>query len=88
MGGRFHERPKRLERRAERDMFAKFFSPIGLLCLGFSALALLMAGIVYLSTGAFPPGSLPMALAILAIPLIVVLIRFARGHFNRSLDEP
>ena len=69
-------------------MFAKFFSPIGLLCLGFSVLALLMAGIVFLFTGAFPPGLLSLALAILAIPLIVVLIRLARGHFSRSLDEP
>lgn len=69
-------------------MFGKFFSPIGLLCLGFSAVTLFAAGIVYLFTGAVPPGLLPLSSAVLAIPLIFVLIRFARGHFSRSLDEP
>ena len=85
---RFAHRPKRISRRFERDQFALMVVPIvwmlGLLGFAggvFSALHYLVAGEANWSV--YLLAAVPLVSA-----LILLLFRFVRGHFSRSLDEP
>lgn len=83
----WNNRGDRLARMRERDEFSKYFMPrayaVGLVGLGFIGFDLidLVEGQgpnrVYLGVG----------ICLLAVPLILLLFRWIRGHFSRRLRD-
>ncbi len=88
MSGRFHDRPKRLARRTEREKFERSVMPAAFICLPVAVAVFIAAALSYLIYGEFPREILVLGLAVLAVPVVLFLYRFVRGHFSRSLDEP
>ncbi len=88
MRGRFRNRPKRIARRTEREKFERSVMPAAYICLPVAVAVFMAAAVGYLVYGEFPREVLVLGLAILAIPLALLVYRFVRGHFSRSLDEP
>jgi hypothetical protein len=88
MSARFHDRPKRLARRTEREKFERSVMPAAFICLPVAVAVFIAAALSYLIYGEFPREILVLGLAVLAIPVVLFLYRFVRGHFSRSLDEP
>lgn len=88
MSGRFHDRPKRLARRTEREKFERSVMPAAFICLPVAVAVFIAAALSYLIYGEFPREVLVLGLAVLAVPIVLFFYRFVRGHFSRSLDEP
>lgn len=88
MSGRFRDRPKRIARRTEREKFDRSVMPAAYICLPLAVAVFVAAALSYLIYGEFPREILVLGLAVMAIPVVLLLYRFVRGHFSRSLDEP
>jgi len=88
MRARFEERPKRLSRRSERDKFDRMVMPAAYICLPLAVAILLAAVVGYLVYDAFPRDIFVLGLAVLAVPGILTVYRFIRGHYSDALDEP
>jgi hypothetical protein len=88
MSRRFKDRPKRIARRTEREKFERSVMPAAYICLPLAVAVFVAAALSYLIYGEFPREIFVLGVAVLAIPVVLLLYRFARGHFSRSLDEP
>jgi hypothetical protein len=88
MSERFRHRPKRIARRTEREKFERSVMPAAYICLPVAVAVFVAAALAYLIYGEFPREIFTLAVAILAIPVVLLVYRFVRGHFSRSLDEP
>lgn len=88
MSRRFKERPKRIARRTERDKFDRAVMPAALLCLPLAVAVFLAASLSYVVYDTFPRDIFGLGIAMLAIPAVLVIYRFVRGHYSGSLDEP
>lgn len=88
MGCRFQDRPKRIARRTEREKFERTVMPAAYICLPVAVAVFIAAALSYLVYGEFPGDVLILAVAVLAIPAVLTVYRFIRGHFSGSLDEP
>jgi hypothetical protein len=86
--GRFSHRPKRLSRRAEREKFTMMVMPAAYICLPLAVAILLAAGLSYSVYGVFPRDVFVLGAGVLAIPIVLMVLRFIRGHYSDSLDEP
>lgn len=85
---RFSHRPKRISRRSESEKFERMVMPAAMMCLPFGLAVLIGAGLAHLIYGSLAVEMLVLGGAIFAIPGVLVVYRFVRGHFNRQLDEP
>ena len=87
MGSRFSDRTKRYRRRQESSFFTQYIVPLSwLVCtagvLGFAVVFLEE----YAKGNNFPNGK--QILMIMACsPLLVGVVRLARGHFSKSIRE-
>jgi drug/metabolite transporter (DMT)-like permease len=88
MSGRFRDRPKRLARRTEREKFERSVMPAAYICLPVAVAVFIAAALSYLIYGEFPRDILVLGVAIVAIPVVLIVYRFLRGHFSKSLHEP
>ena len=88
MRGRFRDRPKRIARRTEREKFERSVMPAAYICLPVAVAILVAAALSYLVYGNFPREIFVLGLAVLAVPFVLLVYRFVRGHFSKSLDEP
>jgi len=88
MGPRFRDRPKRIARRTEREKFERTVMPAAYICLPVAVAIFIAAALSYLIYGEFPRDVLFLGVAVLAIPVVLTIYRFLRGHFSGSLDEP
>jgi len=85
---RFSHRPKRISRRTEREKFERAVMPAAFICLPIAAAIIIAAALSYLVYGDFPREIFGLGIAVLAIPFVLTVYRFLRGHFSGSLDEP
>jgi hypothetical protein len=88
MRARFEHRPKRLSRRSEREKFDRMVMPAAYICLPLAVAILLAAALSYLVYDAFPREIFVLGVAVLAIPAVLTVFRFVRGHYSNALDEP
>lgn len=88
MSGRFQDRRKRIARRTEREKFERSVMPAAYICLPVAVIVFVVAAIVYLIYGEFPRDIFVLGVAMLAIPVVLMIYRFVRGHFSGALDEP
>ena len=88
MSARFKHRPKRIARRTEREKFERSVMPAAYICLPVAVAVFIAAALSYLIYGEFPRDILVLGVAIVAIPVVLIVYRFLRGHFSKSLHEP
>jgi hypothetical protein len=88
MRARFKHRPKRLSRRSEREKFDRMVMPAAYICLPLAVAILLAAVLSYLVYDAFPREIFVLGVAVLAIPGVLTVFRFVRGHYSKALNEP
>lgn len=88
MSRRFKHRPKRISRRTERDKFDRMVMPAAFMCLPLAVAVFLAAALSYLVYGTFPRDVFALGLAVSAVPAVLLVYRFVRGHYSGSLDEP
>lgn len=88
MMARFKNRPKRLSRRSEREKFDRMVMPAAYICLPIAVAILLAAVLSYLVYDTFPREIFALGVAVLAIPAVLTVFRFVRGHYSDALDEP
>jgi drug/metabolite transporter (DMT)-like permease len=88
MSRRFRDRPKRIARRTEREKFERSVMPAAYICLPVAVAVFIAAALSYLIYGEFPREILVLGVAIVAIPVVLIVYRFLRGHFSKSLHEP
>jgi drug/metabolite transporter (DMT)-like permease len=88
MSRRFRDRPKRIARRTEREKFERSVMPAAYICLPVAVAVFIAAALSYLIYGEFPRDILVLGVAIVAIPVVLIVYRFMRGHFSKSLHEP
>lgn len=85
---RFHHRPKRINRRMERDTFALIVMPAAVIC-GVVGLAVLAAAILhFLVSSQWSRELLSAGLGLSVLPVLLAAFRIVRGHYSRSLNEP
>ena len=85
---RFSHRPKRISRRSEREKFERFVMPAAFMCLPIGVALLIGAALAYLIYGGLIVEMLVVGAAVFAIPGVLHIYRFVRGHFSRQLEEP
>jgi hypothetical protein len=83
---RFQNRTKRLERRRESETMGALM-PVAWLIGGAGALGMAILGVDYLVHQRWDETFFGIAAAVAATPLLVLLIRLLRGHFNPRLRE-
>lgn len=87
-GKRFSYRPKRIHRRQERDTFRHHIMPITYLLAVVGAVG--VGGILlhYSVASQWLGTEFGLFFFLAILPLVFLVIRFVRGHFNDDLDEP
>lgn len=85
---RFGHRPKRISRRSERQWFEHVVMPAVFLCFPVGVAILVAAALAYLIYGGIVMEMLVLGGMVFAIPGLLHVYRFVRGHFSRELDEP
>jgi hypothetical protein len=84
--GRFSERTKRLNRAREANAFHSFMPIAWIIGLaGFIGVGAL--GVDYSIHGRWEEGVFIACAVAAAVPLLVLLIRFLRGHFSTQLRD-
>jgi len=85
---RFDHRPKRISRRSESEKFERLVMPAAFMCFPIGVALLLGAGLAYLIHGSVVVEMLVLGAVVFAIPGVLQIYRFVRGHFSRQLEEP
>ncbi len=85
---RFRHRPKRINRRMERDTFALIVMPAAMICGVVGAAVLFVAVLHCLVTSQWSRELLASGLGLSVLPVLLATYRVVRGHYSRSLDEP
>lgn len=88
MRRRFKHRPKRISRRTERDKFDRMVMPAAYISLPMAVAVLMAAALGYLVYGTLWREVFGLGAAMLAIPVVLMMLRLVRGHYNDELDEP
>jgi uncharacterized membrane protein (DUF485 family) len=86
--GRFSHRPTRLKRQQESKIFASFLMPLAWICgvIGLASLATVFLARAISNDWSYRAFS--AALGLMFIPLLMLALRFARGHYSHDLKEP
>lgn len=85
---RFSHRPKRISRRSESERFERVVMPAAFLCFPVGVALLVAAALAFLIYGNVGLEMLVLGAAVFAIPGVLHIYRFLRGHFSRQLEEP
>jgi hypothetical protein len=85
---RFGHRPKRISRRSESEKFERLVMPAAFMCFPIGVALLVGAALAHLVHGSVVVEMLVLGAVIFAIPGVLQVYRFLRGHFSRQLDEP
>jgi hypothetical protein len=86
---RFSDRTKRLTRRQESDAFRFYIMPVSWI---FGLVGLLGLGSLWISADldlrkVTDSAAFAVFAALLGVPLLVLLLRFVRGHFHAAVRE-
>lgn len=85
---RFSNRNLRLQRQRESAAFATVVMPVSALLGIIGVLAMLMVVFDYRLNHRWEAEAFAVAATAAASPLILLLFRWLRGHFNRQLENP
>jgi len=85
---RFSHRPKRIARRHESEKFERLVMPAAFMCFPVGVALLIAAGLAHLIYGNVVMEMLVLGVLVFAIPGILQVFRFLRGHFSTQLKEP
>lgn len=85
---RFSHRPKRISRRSEKEKFDRLVMPAAMMCFPVGVAVLIGAALGHLIYGSVGIEMLVLGAAVFAIPGVLQIYRFIRGHFSRQLKEP
>lgn len=85
---RFSHRPKRITRRAERDLFTLLVVPVIWILVVVGMAGVLVGALHYLVTDETNLSFYLFAAVPLLSALMLALFPLIRGHHNRALDEP
>lgn len=85
---RFSQRNTRLQRQRESDVFRTALMPISTLIGFIGVLAMLVVYLDYALNRRWEGEAFAVAVAAAALPLLLFVIRWVRGHFNRQLRNP
>ena len=85
---RFSDRPKRLQRQRESRVFGYFLMPLAWLAGAAGLVGLLLSLFAYFWHGVWHHEAINASFGVLFIPVLLLVIRFVRGHYSRQLEEP
>jgi hypothetical protein len=85
---RFSDRTTRLARQRESSTFATFIMPLSTLLGLLGILGMLLVIFDYRIKNRWEAEAFAVAATAAAFPIILLLFRWLRGHFNRQLDNP
>jgi len=85
---RFSNRTLRLQRQRESAAFATVVMPVSTLLGIIGVLAMLLVIFDYRLNHRWEAEAFAVAATAASIPLILLLFRWLRGHFNRQLENP
>lgn len=85
---RFSHRDTRLSRQRESSVFSQIVMPISALIGVAGVLAMLAVYADHLLNDRWEAGAFGIAAAAAALPVLLFLYRWLRGHFNEKLRDP
>ncbi len=85
---RFSNRTIRLQRQRESAAFATVVMPISALLGIIGVLAMLLVMFDYRLNNRWEAEVFAVAATAAAFPIVLLLVRWLRGHFNRQLQNP
>jgi len=85
---RFSNRTLRLQRQRESTAFATVVMPVSALLGIIGVLAMLLVIFDYRLNHRWESEAFAVAATAASIPIILLLFRWLRGHFNRQLENP
>lgn len=85
---RFSHRPKRIARRNECEKFERLVMPAAFMCFPIGVALLIGAGLTRVIYGNVLLEMLVIGVLVFAVPGILQVYRFLRGHFSSQLKEP
>ena len=85
---RFSQRNRRLSRQRESAAFRDVLMPLGILIGFVGLLAMLLVFVDYEFNNRWESEAFAAATTAAAIPILLFLCRWIRGHFNRQLECP
>lgn len=84
---RFDHRSLRLARQRESAVFRHFVMPVSILVSAVGLVAMLLVLLDYRVNDRWESETFIAAAGATALPLLVLLFRWVRGHFNRQLEQ-
>ena len=85
---RFSHRPTRLARQRESETFRQFLMPLSTLIGFIGLLGMVLVALDHHLNLRWEATAFAASASATALPLIIFLFRWARGHFNRQLENP
>jgi len=85
---RFSQRNTRLARQRECEVFRAFFMPLSTLIGFVGLLGIVLVALDYHLNQRWETTAFAAAAIATALPLVLFLFRWMRGHFNRQLERP
>ena len=85
---RFANRTARINRQRENRIFQQIIMPLSWLVGVMGAISVALFLIAYAFQGTWVREVFGVCLTAASFPLLLSLVRLARGHFSRELDEP
>lgn len=85
---RFSQRNTRLQRQRESAVFRSVLMPISTLVGFIGVLAMLIVYLDYALNRRWESAAFAAAVGAAALPVVLFLCRWVRGHFNRQLRDP
>lgn len=81
-------RQMRIDRREERNLFRRRLLPLAWVLAVLGVVGLLVSYSSYLIHGEWPYSVSGLFVALVAFPLVLLVIGWLRGHGNHRLEEP
>ena len=85
---RFSQRNLRLARQRESDAFRFFIMPLSTLIGFVGLLGIVLVALDYHLNQRWETAAFAASASAAALPLVLFLFRWMRGHFNRQLENP
>lgn len=85
---RFADRSLRLLRQEESRVFDSFLSPVGRVIGLLGAAGFVVFGLEAVQSGHGMSDGLRASIGALMVPVVLGVVRLARGHFSEDLHEP
>lgn len=85
---RFSHRNTRLARQRESSAFRTVLMPLSTLIGFIGVLAMLVVYLDFALNRRWEAAVFAAAVAVAALPVVLFLFRWMRGHFNRQLERP